>query len=158
MHPLGVACAKAAGFAVRRGWSRRRYPSGTPNLLHNPHYHLLGILEHLRVREPQHAIPFLPHPPIPPRIAFRLQVVRMAVQFDHQPQFPAEEVGKERPGGHLAAEFHAELRAREMAPQDAPRRRRLAAELAGACGVAGPEQGHEAGIAPVARELRVKPV
>ena len=77
----------------------------------------LNISGHISIGKVEYLIPGFAQIVVAPHVTFRSDIVRKAVQFDDQPALAAQEVGKERPHWHLAAELHSKLRARQIAPQ-----------------------------------------
>jgi hypothetical protein len=102
----------------------------------------LWIAQNVRIGKAQNAITFAREPPVARSIEFHPQVVRDAVDLDHQLQFAAQKVGEELAHLHLATELRPGLRAREVSPQKPLGRRGLFAQLASAFFVAGLPSGH----------------
>lgn len=75
-----------------------------------------NVLVHLSVGEAQDGVAFALHPFVPRSIALGRYVMAVAVEFDHQFEFSAQEIGVVRPDWHLAAELCALPTAGEVLP------------------------------------------
>lgn len=101
-----------------REGSRSRFPSRWREGLGVGHFgngladarnDTLRVSQRIIVGEAQDDEPVVAHPAIALGVVCRTQIVREAIEFDHQIEFTAQEVPKIGSHRHLAAEFHAKL-------------------------------------------------
>ena len=100
------------------------------------------LLHDVSIGEAQHAVSFDIHEPVACGVVALLRLMAVAVEFDHQAQFPAQEIREVRPDRHLPTESHSQLRARQIPPQGPLGWRCVPTQLPRASRVAGFEFAH----------------
>lgn len=141
-HPAAtMGCSPALVSLLSRGWEAFVAPQPVYFLLDRS-CNGLCLVQRLPIGETQDGVDTGAQVGVARNVPFRLDVMAVAVEFNHQLEFAAEEIGEPWADRHLAAEFRAEGRTGEAAPQRPLRRSRRAAQGPGAIGVAGFPIGH----------------
>ena len=105
-HPAATSLATLAKSRIPPacGWE---LPAQTLNCHPDRARNRFGILHHILIGEMQYDITPAAQIGIAPRVASGLHIVTVPVEFHHQPELAAEEIGIPRPHRHLPAELRA---------------------------------------------------